>query len=142
MCRIDTLDESLVKAMAAAGCRKIGFGIEALSSYSLSRIGKSNTNVNGGGIRVLEACDNEGILTKAYLMIGYPWEDRRSLDIFQEDLATLPADKNSHFIFHALPGSPAFEQYRQLLLTEDWSQFNAIHDVVIKRARALCGRVA
>jgi len=70
--RVDTVDEEMLKALAAAGCERIHYGVEAGSDKFMKVLRK--------GITVEEArtafrlSKRAGISTLAYFMIGIPGE--------------------------------------------------------------------
>lgn len=132
MCTANNLDEETIKIMREAGCRKIGFGVESLSNDNLKRLNKSVISVQERTRNIMEYCDKNGILTKAYLIIGYPWETSDSLTEFQDNIIQLSADEIRISYFTPFPGSPAYGKYKNILTTKDWSKFNAIRDVVIE----------
>lgn len=131
MCTITNLNETLVTAMHRAGCRKIGFGIEALSELHLQKLNKNSITTLDKINYVLEMCDNVGLLTKGYLIIGYPWETKKSLDEFNEALPKVQVDEIRISYFTPFPGSVDYDQYKNKLSTSDWSKFNAIRNAVI-----------
>jgi radical SAM superfamily enzyme YgiQ (UPF0313 family) len=131
MCTITNLNSKLVSAMHRAGCRKIGFGIEALSESHLQKLNKNSITTLDKINYVLEMCDNVGLLTKGYLIIGYPWETRESLDEFNEALPKVQVDEIRISYFTPFPGSVDYDQYKNKLSTSDWSKFNAIRNAVI-----------
>ncbi len=132
MCTTTGLDIETLRIMCAGGCSKIGFGVESLSEDSLHNIGKGKMSINGELEATLAACDSLGILTKGYLIIGYPWETESSLEQFKKSILCFPMDEIRISFFTPFPGSMAFEQYRNSLITKDWSKFNAIRDIVVR----------
>jgi len=137
MCTTTGLDIKTLEMMRAAGCSKIGFGVESLSEDTLRNIGKRKFFREGELNATLAACDSLGILTKGYLIIGYPWETALSLEQLKEALLRLPIDEIRISFFTPFPGSVAFKQYEASLVTRDWSKFNAIRDLVIRNDNGL-----
>ena len=137
MCTISDLAEDVIKAMREAGCRKIGFGVESLSNATLERIRKKTSAIQDHTNHVLEACDRNGILSKAYLMIGYPWETKDSLAEFNQNLLELAADEIRISYFTPFPGCTAFDDCRDDLVTHDWSKFNAVRDIVLRNSNGV-----
>ncbi len=137
MCTISDLTEDTIEAMRGAGCRKIGFGVESLSDSTLKRIRKKTSAIRDHTNHVLEACDRNGILTKAYLMVGYPWETTDSLAEFSENLLELAADEIRISYFTPFPGCTAFDECRDNLVTHDWSKYNAVRDIVLRNTNGV-----
>ncbi len=141
MCTTTGLDAKTLEAMRAGGCSKIGFGVESLSEDTLHNIGKRKLSRNGELNATLASCDSLGILTKGYLIIGYPWETALSLEQFKEAVLRLPIDEIRLSFFTPFPGSAAFKQYEASFVTRDWSKFNAIRDLVIRNDNGLTDEV-
>lgn len=68
--RIDTLDESLLRLMKAAGCYRLAFGIESYKSATLDLVHKDFDIQND----VIESCRKIGIETAGFLIFGLPGE--------------------------------------------------------------------
>ncbi|MCF8070425.1 MAG: B12-binding domain-containing radical SAM protein [Desulfobacterales bacterium] len=132
MCTATHLDEETIRAMREAGCRKVGFGVESLSNDNLKKINKLAISAQERTRGIMECCDENGILIKAYMIIGYPWETHDSLTEFHDNIITLPADEIRISYFTPFPGSPAYKKHEDILTTNDWSKFNAIKDVVVE----------
>lgn len=137
MCTTTGLSPGIVETMRAGGCRKIGFGVESLSKNTLNNIGKRQHYGAEDMGTALTTCDKLGILTKGYLLIGYPWESAESLDQLRKDIVDLPIDEIRISFFTPFPGSVAFKEYGAKLVTQDWSKFNAIRDIVIRNDNGL-----
>ncbi len=141
MCTTTGLDTETLEVMRAAGCSKIGFGVESLSEDTLRSIGKRNSSYEGDLNATLATCDSLGILTKGYLIIGYPWETALSLEQFKEAVQRLPIDEIRVSFFTPFPGSAAFKEHESKLVTRDWSEFNAIRDIVMRNDNGLTDEV-
>lgn len=69
--------EELLKIMYKSGCRQISFGIESGCQKSLDLMGKRTTvNQNKEALRL---CRKIGITSKAYIIIGFPWETKEDI---------------------------------------------------------------
>lgn len=66
------VDEDMLKLMRRSGCRQISFGIESGSARSLKMMGKSSRVEDNA--RIIDLCRQVKIRSKAYITIGYPWE--------------------------------------------------------------------
>lgn len=70
--RVNTVDKELLKAMYDAGCRYISFGVETGSPRILKTINKGITLPQVEN--VIDWCNELGIETKAFFMLGLPDE--------------------------------------------------------------------
>lgn len=76
--RVDTLDESLLKLMKKAGCFEIAFGVESGSQKSLDLMKKSIKVEDSENI--IKLCKKVGIASKAFIMLGFPWETKEDIE--------------------------------------------------------------
>lgn len=76
--RVDTLDEGLLKLMKKAGCFEICFGVESGCQKSLDLM-KKNIKVEVSE-KVIKLCKKIGILCKAFIMLGFPWETKEDIE--------------------------------------------------------------
>ncbi len=75
--RVDTLDEPLIEKIAASGCKGIWFGIESTDDKVLKRIGKGITIEQVKN--TINLCNQYGIRTGGGFMLGFPFDDRKSI---------------------------------------------------------------
>ena len=75
--RVDTLDEKAIKLMASSGCKAIWFGIEAANDAVLEKIGKGITVTQIK--RTVNLCNEYGITTGGAFMLGFPFDDKKSI---------------------------------------------------------------
>lgn len=132
MCRVDHIDKDLLIAMKDVGCTKISYGIDAVCNATLSKI-KPRQNVNFNKIKLaLELTSNVGIIVRAYVMIGYPWEDKKSLQETKKILKTLPVDDLRISFLTPFPGTLLYEEFKRegLLLTEDFSRYTSEEPII------------
>ena len=71
-CRVDTLDEALLAAMSAAGCRCVAFGLETADERALARYEKATTLEQAR--RAIALCRRHGVETAGYFILGLPGE--------------------------------------------------------------------
>ena len=75
--RIDSVDESLLRKMKAAGCGRIYYGIESGDQETLDRMNKGITLQQ---VRdVIDATKGAGIRALGFFLIGCPGEDAKSI---------------------------------------------------------------
>jgi len=106
--RVDLVDPALLRAMAAAGCIRLRFGIESGSPELLVRM-KKQADLNRIHTAVKVAAD-AGIETFAYFIVGYLGETqgqyRQTLDLAR----ALPLNYASFYTATPLPGTALFRE--------------------------------
>lgn len=109
--RADRLDDSLLKAMRRAGCRRISMGVESASKQVLKNIRK-NISLD----KVLAAtkiAQTYGIQVRYYMMVGNRGETYRS---FRQSLDFIREARPNQFAFcqlHLYPGTEEFEIFQR-----------------------------
>jgi radical SAM superfamily enzyme YgiQ (UPF0313 family) len=128
-CRVDT-DAQVFSAMAKAGCAKVAFGIECPAEPTLQRLHKHHSADTA--FRCLEAANHAGLITKAFLMFGYPWEGKESIAVWEDFLRELPADEIRLTFFTPFPGTALFAQLEAegLIATHDLALYDTAHPVM------------
>ena len=107
-----------------AGCQEIAFGIESGSQYILDRINK-RTTVQQNADTILEA-KRAGLITKAYLVVGFPGETQETIDATKRFMDDANPDKFTLFQFVPLPGCDVYkhpDKYGVTEMNKDWDQF-------------------
>lgn len=120
-----TIDQSLLPVMAAAGCTKIGFGVETADQEVRRRL----KHHDGGDVddlnSLFRACNKLGIFVKAYCIIGFPWETWEYLwGTTMRFLERLEANELKISFFTPFPGTPDWQKYSNQLATTDWRYFD------------------
>jgi radical SAM superfamily enzyme YgiQ (UPF0313 family) len=128
------IDKELITVMAEAGCRKIGFGIEGISPFAISRIKPVNTPDFNYINDLFLKCNDNGIFVKAYLIMGFPWESKKVIDDYFEYLPQLKANMIKISFFTPFPGTADWNKYKSRLITRDWSKFDTVQMPVVKNA--------
>lgn len=125
MCRIDNIDEELLKNMKEAGCSRIGFGIDALNEKTLDKVKPGQKLTMEKTQKALELTNDMGIIVRTFIIIGYPWETKEDLENAKEILKTLAIDEIRIGLLTPLPGSVIYEEFKKqnLILTEDLSRY-------------------
>jgi radical SAM superfamily enzyme YgiQ (UPF0313 family) len=72
------------------------------------------------------------VLTKAYFIIGFPWETLDSLSQLKNDIAQIHADEIKVTFYAPFPGTPGYDQHRSLLTTTDWSEFTTLTKPIVR----------
>lgn len=129
-CKPEGVDEELLEYMWNAGCKKIHYGIESLEENNLIEVGRKNTlkNIN----HILEITHRRGLVTRGYLMIGYPNDNRDRLDETARKIKKLYLDDLRISFFTPLPGTELYRRAYQdgNLLTHDFSLYNTDEPVL------------
>jgi radical SAM superfamily enzyme YgiQ (UPF0313 family) len=121
MCRVDNIDEELLKHMREAGCSRIGFGIDALYEKTLKKVKPAQKVTMEQAHKALKLTNSMGIIVRTFIIIGYPWETKEDLEKAKDILKTLAIDEIRIGLLTPLPGSAIYEEFREqdLILTDD-----------------------
>jgi len=106
--RVDTLDEQVVKLMADSGCKAIWFGIEAADDAVLKRIGKGITVEQIR--RAINLCNEHGITTGGAFMMGFPFDDKKSIVKNYQSSKKLALGTRSYNRVWAVPYSQMYDE--------------------------------
>ena len=131
--RVDTVSETLLSKMKAAGCTAVSFGIESANPDILKTIKKGITVQQV--IDAVRMCRRVGIRPYASFILGLPGE---TLDTIKESaaLAAKLQQEGLAYGFHVLapfPGTEVREKNDALgirILSDDWSKYDANRAVV------------
>jgi len=135
--RAPQTDLELFQLMKAAGCKRVGFGVESGSQRVLDFIKKKQTIEE-----VRQAFANAraaGLETMGFFIFGLPTETEETMDETIQLALELDPDLGNFMIAAPYPGTELYEMVRTQgrLLTNDWGDF-AIHD---EKARFEIGEV-
>ncbi len=126
MCCMSNLSDGILALMAAAGCRKIGIGIENPLYLERKKIKSGKILTDDEIFRVIDAAHRHGVLVKGYFMVGYPWETESSLLSFQKAIIRFPFDEIKISFYTPFPGTAAYEKYKDRLIAGDWRMFDSV----------------
>ena len=107
--RTDALDPSLLQRMWDSGCRRICYGIESGSNEVLRRVDKRMRSTEHIG-EVIRATKAVGYEVLAFVMIGNPLEDRRTVGMTRRLLTSLPIDLVQIASLFPLPRTPIYNE--------------------------------
>ncbi len=127
-----TVHRDAVKAMADAGCTKIGFGVEGLSPSAAKKVKPIHPHDFEWVNDLFDYCTSLGLFVKAYLMIGFPWEDEDVIQEYFEWLPRLRASQIKISYMTPFPGTVYWEKYSDQLVTKDWSHFDTVSMPVVR----------
>ena len=108
--RVDTVDEEVLRALRAAGCERIHYGVEAGSDKFMAVLNKGITVDQAR--RAFRLTRQAGIATLAYFMIGIPGETEADIRQTMRLARELDPDVVHITILTPFPGT---EIYRQAL---------------------------
>jgi radical SAM superfamily enzyme YgiQ (UPF0313 family) len=125
MSNVNTADNiELLNAMSDAGCVKIMYGVESVSSSIINDTKKNNNNVH----RVMEQTASSGILCQMFYMIGFQWETESDVYNAIPEIIQIPAHQIRIGVATPLPGSTWFNNTKQEeLRNTDWSLYDTEH---------------
>ena len=131
-----TVDKSIqkpetIRIMAEAGCSRIGIGLESLHRDILKSHKPTHATYKKG-VNALKIVNENGILNRTYLMVGWPEETPEMFDATKEILTSgeLPIDQLR--IAFAVPflGTPLYEELKSQLITHDWRMYTGDQPVI------------
>lgn len=131
--RVDMVNEELLRLMKRSGCWSIRFGIESGNQEILNFIKK---NISKEQVRkALELCEEVGIHTKAFFMIGHPKETRETIEETIDFACSLPLTDITVQINTPLPNTVQYSQCKKYgtLKEVDYSRYSFWDVVFIPR---------
>lgn len=121
-----SVDRDVIRAMAEAGCTKIGFGVEGISPQAIARIKPVNPLDLESINSLCDYCNSLGIFVKAYLMIGFPWETENTILEYLNWIQELRVNQVKLSYFTPFPGTRAWAQYSSQLISYNWADFDTV----------------
>lgn len=122
--RVGINDYEDYQRLKEAGCMEIAFGIESGSQDILDKINKGTTVKKN--FQSIKDAKKAGLLTKAYLVVGFPGETQKSVDATKRLIYESQVDKCTAFAFIPLPGCDVWKnpkKYGISWISEDWDQY-------------------
>lgn len=112
--RLDCIDETLIDALADAGCRFVLFGVESGDVEIQGRFGKGARSLHRFREKLLHLAAR-GIEAQLNFILGLPGENRATLRALVQLLRGLPAGTGYAFNFlNVFPGTPLEERREEL----------------------------
>lgn len=128
--RLDLMDEDIVAAFAAGGCRWINFGVESASDTVLDNVSRKRIPPEKMET-IFRACRAHGIETMAFFILGLPGETRATAEESIQLAIRLDADVAQFTAATPFPETDYYHHVRQQgLLKDDWSLFTSRSAVV------------
>lgn len=111
---IHGFDYELAKAMRDAGCSRLGFGVESVLDSTLKKI-KYRQNLEQ--IKdVLDMTSNLGMLNRCYMMIGWPWESKETLQMTEKMIRQLSMDQIRIAFVIPFPGTDMHRRFKHRIV--------------------------
>ncbi|MCX5796756.1 MAG: radical SAM protein [Elusimicrobia bacterium] len=120
---VNTLDGELLRLMKKSGCYSLSFGVESGNPETLERIHKRQDLEK---VReVFRQCRELDIETVAFIIIGFPNEDRSMIDNTLRFLMEIKPDVADIHTLIPLPGTELYAELDKagFLLERDWSKY-------------------
>ena len=127
-CRPEGMDDALIGMMKEAGCTRIHYGIESIDEYSLRKIHRKKTFSFLEG--ALECTSRAGIITRGYLMIGYPWETAEQYETIPLILNKLSIDELRLSYFTPFPGTSSYNEFKEIIETNNWECYTTDRPII------------
>ena len=116
--KVSTLDEELIKTMAAAGCIQIDFGVERGSNQALKQCKKNITLTQIKNTFYL--CHKYHIRTFANFLVNLPGETKKDLDDILKLAREIKPDIVSFNIFTPYPGTEIYDSAKFKFTPEEY----------------------
>jgi radical SAM superfamily enzyme YgiQ (UPF0313 family) len=107
--RVDRVDRDLLRRMRRAGCISIDFGVESGSNEILTRLRKRTDKEQARA--AFAYCHELGLPTRAFFMIGTPWETPRTVEETLSFARELRPTICLFFLAVPYPGSELREEF-------------------------------
>ena len=130
--RAEHIDPELLTRMRSAGCWMMSLGIETGDEELLAQH-RQNADLDhlAEKIRMIKEA---GIRTKGLLMMGLPGETEQSIRRSMKYVFSLPIDDFNLAKFTPFPGSPIYENIRELgEFEEDWEKMDCMNFLFVTK---------
>ena len=121
-CRVDNVDEELLKEMKKAGCHYIKYGVESGSQRILDAMKKGITLEEAR--RAFAISRKFGIKTQAFFMLGLPWETDEHISKTIEFAKELNPDSAQFAVVIPHPGTELYDLCKE----KRWLKFSSWED--------------
>lgn len=123
-CRVDQVDEELLREMRSAGCWRIGFGVEAGTQKVIDWYGKKITIEKA--VQAVKLCRKAGISPFCFFIIGAPIETASDIKETISATKKINPDIVGISFLTPFPGSKLYDYVLEngLLLTKDFYEFS------------------
>jgi anaerobic magnesium-protoporphyrin IX monomethyl ester cyclase len=105
--RIECVDAELLRELRDAGCYGISFGID-VASETIGKKVKKPVSLEKAK-RAMKHCDDAGIISLAYIMIGFIWDTPETLAETKYFVKEISPDLLTIHYAYPYPGTPYYE---------------------------------
>jgi radical SAM superfamily enzyme YgiQ (UPF0313 family) len=130
--RAEHIDHDLLIRMRSAGCWMMSLGIETGDEELLAQH-RQNADLDGLALKIRMIKD-AGLRTKGLLMMGLPGETEASIRRSMKYVFSLPIDDFNLAKFTPFPGSPIYENIRELgEFEEEWEKMDCMNFLFVTK---------
>jgi radical SAM superfamily enzyme YgiQ (UPF0313 family) len=121
--RVDAVDLELLRAMKAAGCRMVSYGIESADPGILAASRKGITPEQSR--QAVALTRRAGLLSMAYFILGLPGETRETIRHSIDFAKSIRPDYVNFHVATPFPGTPLYAEAKERgwLTTDDWDAY-------------------
>ena len=121
--RVDRVDLDLLERMRLAGCISVDFGVESGSEEILGRLGKNTTRDQAR--KAFQYCRELGLSTRAFFMIGTPWETPQTVEETISFAKELRPTISLFFLAVPYPGTALREEFSKAgwTIPDDYDEY-------------------
>lgn len=106
--RAECIDGELLKAFKKSGCYGLSFGIDVASAAISKKVRKPFSPKRA--YEAMRLCDEHGILSLAYVMLGFIWDTPDTLKESAEFIRYIRPDLLTIHFAHPYPGTPYYDE--------------------------------
>jgi len=128
LCKVG-IDDETARWMAAAGCSKIGMGIESFFEAQAEEYCKPHRSIEIVR-RSLEATHKAGILNRCLLVFGGPKETWGTIEETIHGLKTFPIDQARIAFLTPFPGTLIYDDLKDDIVDHNLDHFDTDHPVI------------
>tara|TARA_X000000368_G_scaffold413894_1_gene402750 strand:+ start:3446 stop:4822 length:1377 start_codon:yes stop_codon:yes gene_type:complete len=125
---LNNLDDEMIKLLKLAGLKLVYVGVES-SSHVVLKDMKRFTVEHDKQYKVIKKCEDAGIKVKTMFIIGNPEDTKDTIIQSIEYSKYLPSLYSQFSVFTPYPGTPAYNEYKDLITEtklENFNQYNLI----------------
>ena len=127
--KIESLDESLLEVLYEAGLRVINVAVESQDPAVVKHADRTPISFQHQE-RILSFCDRLGIRVTVFYVLGMPADTRESIEMSVRYAKMLNSHVAHFFIFTPFPGTPYYEEVKDMICEDDWERFDCFTPVI------------
>lgn len=128
--RVESAHDGLFRAMRAAGCYRVSFGLETGSDAVLQSFGKGGRATVDQGRRAVNIARRAGLETSGYFLLGLSEDTEATMQQTIAYARSLPLDLLKFGVTVAFPGTVMFNDLvaAGLIRSYDWDRYQIYSD--------------